>query len=266
MLSPSDSTHSLPMGVSSEATYCGPNSSGSFGLRNFPIVEGYLGPNYERMAWFTADFNRFFKELAANNNKDWFDANRTRYFKSVKEPFEAFTGEVIQRVAKIDPKVKIEPKEAIFRINRDVRFSKDKAPYKLNRSALIAVGGRKDMQSPGIYYELGPEAVRIYGGAYMPDKELLLRIRTRIAKNPAKFKTLCADKDFVKYFGAMQGEKNKLLPPEFKAAAVKEPLLFNKQFYYGAELPAKAVVDPKLPEVFIAHFKAMADMSKFLLE
>ncbi|MGV9012940.1 MAG: DUF2461 domain-containing protein [Flavobacteriales bacterium] len=217
------------------------------------------------MAWFSTDFNRFFKELAANNNKEWFDANRERYFRSVKEPFEAFTGEVIQRVAKLDPRIKITAKEAIFRINRDVRFSKDKAPYKLNRSALIAVGGRKDMQSPGIYYELGPEAVHIYGGAYMPDKVLLQQIRMRIANNPAKFKALCADKAFVKHFGTIQGERNKVMPPEFKTAAVKEPLLYNKQFYFAAELPPKAVVDPKLPEVFIVHYKAMAAMSKFLL-
>ena len=217
------------------------------------------------MAWFTTDFNRFFRELAANNNKDWFDANRARYLRVVKEPFELFTAEMIARVAKIDRKVRIEPKEAIFRINRDVRFSKDKAPYKLNRSALITAGGKKAMDIPGIYYELGPENVCIYGGAYMPDKESLFRIRTNIAKNPAKFKALCADKAFVKHFGAIQGDRNKVLPPEFKAAAIQEPLLFNKQFYYGAELPAKAVVDPKLPELLIAHYKAMTAMNTFLL-
>ena len=217
------------------------------------------------MAWFSPDFNRFFIELAANNNKDWFDANRTRYENVVKKPFEAFVGEMIQRIAKVDPKLRIEPKEAIFRINRDVRFSKDKAPYKLNRSALISAAGRKDMNAPGIYFELGPEAVHIYGGAYMPDKDELLRIRSRIAKDLTKFKKLREDKEFVKYFGAIQGEANKRLPPEFQAAAAKEPVLFNKQFYYGAELPAKAVTSTKLPDALMEHYHAMAAMSKFLL-
>ena len=217
------------------------------------------------MAWFSADFNRFFIELAANNNKDWFDANRTRYEKEVKKPFETFVGEMIQRIAKVDPKLRIAPKEAIFRINRDVRFSKDKAPYKLNRSALISAAGRKEMNVPGIYFELGPEAVRIYGGAYMPDKEALLQIRSRIAKDLAKFKKLREDKAFVKHFSSIQGEANKRLPPEFQAAAAKEPLLFNKQFYFGAELSPKTVTSPKLPDALMEHYHAMSAMSAFLL-
>jgi len=229
------------------------------------MLRWYLGPNYRSMAWFSPDFNRFFIELAANNNKEWFDMNRTRYEKEVKKPFEVFVGEMIQRVAKVDPNVRIGPKEAIFRINRDVRFSKDKAPYKLNRSALITPAGKKDMNAPGIYFELGPEAVRIYGGAYMPDKEALLRIRSRIAKDLPKFKKLQEDKAFVKHFGTVQGEANKRLPPEFQAAAAKEPLLFNKQFYYGAELPPKTVTSPKLPDVLMEHYHAMAAMSAFLL-
>lgn len=217
------------------------------------------------MAWFSPDFNRFFIELAANNNKDWFHANRTRYENVVKQPFERFVGEMITRVAKVDPKVRIEPKEAIFRINRDVRFSKDKAPYKLNRSALISAAGRKDMNAPGIYFELGPEAVRIYGGAYMPDKDALIRIRSSVAKDLTKFRKLREDKDFIKRFGTVQGEANKRLPPEFQAAAAKEPLLYNKQFYYGAELPPKLVTSPKLPDLLMEHYAAMAPMNAFLL-
>lgn len=217
------------------------------------------------MAWFSPDFNRFFIELAANNNKDWFDANRTRYEKEVKNPFETFVSEMIERIAKVDPKIRIGPKEAIFRINRDVRFSKDKAPYKLNRSALITAAGRKDMSTPGIYFELGPEAVHIYGGAYMPDKDALLRIRSRIEKDLPKFKKLRESKEFVKHFGSIQGEANKRLPPELQAAAAREPLLFNKQFYYGAELPPKMVTSPQLPDALMEHYHAMAAMNKFLL-
>jgi uncharacterized protein (TIGR02453 family) len=180
------------------------------------------------MAWFTPDFNRFFKDLAANNNKEWFDAERPRYLRAVKEPFERFTAEMIARVAKLDPQVRIAPKDAIFRINRDVRFSKDKSPYKLNRSALITAGGRKAMSAPGIYFELGPEAVAVYGGAYAPDKEQLWELRDRLTRQPAKFKALYQDKEFKRLFGGIRGERNKVLPAEFKAAGAKEPLLFNK--------------------------------------
>lgn len=217
------------------------------------------------MSWFTPDFHRFFKDLAKNNNKEWFDANRKRYEKSVKKPFEAFVAEVIKRVAKEDPSVRIGSKEAIFRINRDIRFSKDKTPYKMQMSAIVSSAGRKDHGIPGIYFELGPEKVRIYGGRYMPEKEDLYRLREHIAKRMSRFKALRSDKKFVKYFGEIRGEKNKILPPEFKGLVDKEPLIANKQFYYMAELPANVVVDPKLLEIIMDHYKAMKPMNEFLL-
>ena len=133
------------------------------------------------MSFFTADYLDFFKELAANNHKDWFDANRKRYEKSVKDPFKAFVQEMIDRVRAEDSSVQIEPKDAIFRVNRDIRFSKDKTPYKTQMSAIVSPGGKKDKTTPGIYMELGPENLKIYGGAHMLDKEQLLAIRETIA-------------------------------------------------------------------------------------
>lgn len=216
------------------------------------------------MAWFSPDFNRFFIDLAPNNNKEWFDANRKRYEQSVKEPFEAFVSEVIKRVAKVDPKVAITPREAIFRINRDVRFSRDKAPYKSRMSAVVAAGGRKDHSTGGIYFELGPENVAFYGGQYMPDKEQLQLLREHIAANLAQFKKLRTAKAFVDRFEEIQGEKNKVVPKEFKAALAMEPLIANKQFYFMAELPPKTVTDPKLVDILVEHYRAMKPMNDFL--
>ncbi len=216
------------------------------------------------MAWFTDDFNRFFKELAKNNNKDWFDANRKRYEKTVKEPFSGFVLEMIKRIHAVDKAVHIEPKDAIFRINRDIRFSKDKTPYKLNSSAIISSSGRKDHGTPGIYFELGPEHVAIYGGRYQPEPEDLRMIREHIAGNLKKFKTLREDKTFVKLFGTIQGERNKVLPAELRAAAEKEPLLYNKQFYWTSQHPAKLVTDPTLADVLMEHYQAMRPLNAFL--
>lgn len=216
------------------------------------------------MAWFTPDFNRFFIDLAPNNNKEWFDANRKRYEENVKEPFEAFVAEVIKRVAQVDPKVAITPREAIFRINRDVRFSKDKAPYKTRMSAVVAAGGRKDHSSGGIYFELGPENVALYGGQYMPDKEQLQHIREHIAANLTQFRKLRTAKAFVDHFEEIQGERNKVVPKEFKEALISEPLIANKQFYFMAELPPKTVTDPKLVDILMEHYKAMKPMNDFL--
>jgi uncharacterized protein (TIGR02453 family) len=217
------------------------------------------------MAWFDDDYNRFFKELARNNNKEWFDANRKRYEQNVKKPFAAFVLELIKRVHTLDKQVHIEPKDAIFRINRDIRFSKDKTPYKLSCSAIISPGGRKDHSTPGLYFELGPEHVAIYGGRYQPEPEDLRMVRAHIAGNLKKFKTLREDKTFMKLFGSIQGERNKVLPAELKAAAEKEPLLYNKQIYWAAELPAKLVTDPKLADILMDHYRAMRPLNEFLL-
>lgn len=216
------------------------------------------------MAWFTTDYNKFFKDLAKNNNKDWFDANRKRYEASVKKPFEAFVAEAIARIAKHDKAVAIEPKEAIFRINKDIRFSKDKTPYKLEASAIISPAGRKDHSTPGIYFAFGPEATRFYGGCYQPEKEQLLAIREAIMKDGKGFRKAISGKPFVTLFKEVQGEANKVLPPEFKAHAIKEPLIANKQFYVAAEKPAKLVEDAKLMEAFMEHWMAMRPLNEWL--
>lgn len=216
------------------------------------------------MAWFTDDYNRFFKDLAKNNNKEWFDANRKRYEKSVKQPFEAFVAEAITRIAKHDKSVSLDPKEAIFRINRDIRFSKDKTPYKLEASAIISSAGRKDHSVPGLYFALGPESTKLYGGCYMPDKEQLSRIREAIVRDGKGFRKVIGAKSFVTLFGEVQGEANKVLPAEFKAHMAKEPLIANKQFYVCAEKPAKLVTDPKLMEVLMDHWLGMRDFNSWL--
>ncbi|MBK9177127.1 MAG: DUF2461 domain-containing protein [Flavobacteriales bacterium] len=216
------------------------------------------------MAWFTADFNQFFKDLAKNNNKEWFDANRKRYEASVKKPFEAFVVEAIQRIAKHDKSVAIEAKEAIFRINKDIRFSKDKTPYKLEVSAIISPAGRKDHSVPGIYFALGPEAVKFYGGCYQPEKDQLLGIREAIMRDGKGFRKVIEGKPFKALFGSVQGEVNKVLPPVFKAHAAKEPLIANKQFYVAAEKPAKLVTDPKLMDTLMDHWLAMCPFNQWL--
>ena len=95
---------------------------------------------------FEKDFIDFFKELAQNNNKEWFDSNRKRYESSIKKPFKEFISKLISEIQLHDSEVLIEPKDAIFRINRDIRFSKDKTPYKLQTSAIVSAGGRKNRE------------------------------------------------------------------------------------------------------------------------
>lgn len=207
------------------------------------------------MPYFSKDFIEFFKELAANNHKEWFDKNRKRYDREVKEPFKVFISDMLVRMKKEDPNITQEPKDAIFRINRDIRFSKDKTPYKVQMSAAISPGGKKDFASPGLYLELTPEHVRVYGGVYMPDKDQLYNIRNFIVNQPKEFKEAINDKKFKSGYGEIRGEKNKQIPKEFREAAEDQPLIYNKQFYYFTEMKPEVILKENLPDLIMERYR-----------
>lgn len=216
------------------------------------------------MAFFDPDFIQFFKDLAPNNNKDWFDENRSRYEARVREPFKAFVDHMIALLGQENPKLKeLENKQCIFRINRDIRFSKDKTPYKLNVSAAVFVGGKKMYMSEGVYFELGPEHVRIYGGLYELDKDSLLEVREGIAENLEAFKKLYSAREFESTFGTIRGEQNKILPKELKEVGALEPMLYNKQFYYFAEFPPEIILEDNFDAIVANIYKAGRPMEQF---
>ncbi len=217
------------------------------------------------MAFFQKDLLDFFIELAPNNNKDWFDLNRKRYENSVKEPFKKFVNHIISKLAEIDPTFKeLEAKDCIFRINRDIRFSKDKQPYKMQVSAVVSPLGKKSKAINGVYFELGPEHLRVYGGVYEIDKDDLLTVREGIAENIAEFQKTYNNPLFVKTFGELKGEKNKIIPKELKLAAEKEPLIFNKQWYFYTQLEPERILFDNLDETIINCYKAGRPVEEFL--
>jgi len=219
------------------------------------------------MTFFNQDFLQFFMDLAGNNNKDWFDQNRKRYEVNVKDAFKNFVTHIITKLAEEDPAFKeLEASSCIFRINRDIRFSKDKTPYKMNVSAVVTPEGKKSKAINGVYFELGPEHVRVYGGVYEIDKEDLLTVREGIAKNPEKFKKLYSDASFKNVFGEILGEKNKVIPKELKEAAEIEPLIYNKQWYFYKQFDAEVVLSENLDQLIIDCYKAGQQVEKFFNE
>ena len=217
------------------------------------------------MSYFTKDFLKFTKELRKNNNRDWFNKNKTRFIEDVKEPFEVFVQAMIDEYRKVNPSIAVTPKECIFRIYRDTRFSKDKTPYKEHVSAIISPGGRKNMSTPGMYIQMNDIDVRLYSGVYKPDKDQLHKIRTAIASDLKGFKKLISKKAFIDTFGEIRGEKNKRLPKEFMEAAEVQPLIFNKGFYYFASLDPNIVLEKNLPKTLMKHYKVAQPVSDFLM-
>ncbi|HEX8517433.1 MAG TPA: DUF2461 domain-containing protein, partial [Bacteroidia bacterium] len=133
----------------------------------------------------------FLAKLKKNNTKDWFDKNRKEY-DSAKENYKEFLAELILNISKFDPAVKsLEPKDCMFRINRDIRFSNDKTPYKTNIGASIAPGGKKS-DSAGYYIHIQPGASFLAGGVWHPEPPQLNAIRQEIDYNMDEFRKLTA--------------------------------------------------------------------------
>ncbi|EZH71872.1 hypothetical protein ATO12_05710 [Aquimarina atlantica] len=216
------------------------------------------------MHYFTEDFVTFFKELAKNNHKEWFHENKKRYETSIKKPFEVFVDSMIKEIQKLDPTLQVEPKDCVLRINRDIRFSKDKSPYNLHYTAFISSGGRKDKSIPGIFLRFSPEMVGIMGGCFSPSKEQLYKIRTKISKSPNTFRNLLEEKSFVQKFGEIRGETMKRIPKEWQDACKKESLIANKQFYFVGEEAPGLISSNVLVKEMMAYWQTMRPVNEYL--
>lgn len=216
------------------------------------------------MAYLSEDYINFFNELEKNNNKEWFDLNRKRYEKSIKDPFKRLVGELILRINSDDPSIVLEPKNAIFRINRDIRFSKDKTPYKLFNSALINASGKKDKAYPGYYFEVRPDKINVYGGMYQLEKEKLQQVREFLSTNIDEYYDLVNNKDFKNTFGNILGEKNKRIPKEFQEFAKTNEVISNKQFYYTSEIDKKYITSDELLSVLMERYYIGKPVKEFL--
>lgn len=209
------------------------------------------------MSHFKQDFLDFFIELAPNNNKEWFDENRSRYHTSVKEPFEQFVTLLIEKCRTIDKAIPedLTYSQCIFRINRDIRFSKDKTPYKMNRSAVIGPHGKKDHGVPSLYFELGPEHVRLYSGIYKAQPKQIEGVRSFIKKNTSELHKIIENDDFNTHFGEIHGEKYKTVPKEYRELAQTLPLLYHKNWYIYKTYTPETLLAPNLDELFLNDFK-----------
>jgi uncharacterized protein (TIGR02453 family) len=156
---------------------------------------------------------QFLQDLKLNNNREWFQINKERYQKA-KHGFEIFIDQIIPEIRKFDNSIGlITAGDCLFRIYRDVRFSGDKSPYKLNIGAYIARGG-KNSPFAGYYVHIEPGQSMLAGGIYMPQPEMLKRLREEVYYNTAEFKQIIHHKNFVKYFDKLIDEGKLVNPPK----------------------------------------------------
>lgn len=207
---------------------------------------------------------KFLKDLKNNNTKEWFTDNK-KVYEGVKEEFETFIGELIKQIAKFDPEIAdIPPKKAIFRIYRDVRFSKDKSPYKTNIGAHLAAHRSKPHDRAGYYIHIQPGNCFLAGGAYDPGNPWITQIRQEIDYNTKEFKKIINGASFKKYFGEIEGEKLKTAPKGFPKDHPELELLKHKSYLAVHNLSDKDVTSPDFLKHSTTVFKAMKPFDDFL--
>lgn len=207
---------------------------------------------------------KFLKQLSENNNKEWFDAHRKTYENS-KAEFESVVKLVVEKCIEFDNQLLgLEAKKCLFRINKDVRFSKDKSPYKLNMGASINPGGKKSM-IPGYYIHIEPGNSYLAGGCYQPMPEVLAAIRQEIDYNSAELKKILAAKDFKKYFKELsQEDKLKTAPKGYEKTHPDISFLQLKHFIAVHSLKDEEVLHKNFPTYAAKVFKAMYPLNLFL--
>lgn len=209
-------------------------------------------------------YSDFFKELAQNNHKEWFHANKKRYENDVKKPFLNLLENVLQTLTQWDDRIQPDPKKAVFRINRDIRFSKDKSPYNTIMKAGFSAGGRKS-ELPGYYLGIDAENVHVGGGLFMVRPPELKKVRQHIMSSPKKLSNIVEANQFKTAFGRLRGEKAKRIDKELLAAAEKTDLIFHKQFYAFAEFPiAPFYGSDDLAAEILAHFEHIRPLNNYL--
>jgi uncharacterized protein (TIGR02453 family) len=163
----------------------------------------------------------FLRDLRANNNREWFNANKDRYL-AEKAKFEDFVNALIHELGEVDERLRgLSAKDCTFRIYRDTRFAKDGAdPYKTNMGASFNPKGKK-IQAPGCYFHCEPDGIFFGGGLYMPEKDALAAIRKEISEFGDDVQAILDAPAFKKYYGGLSTELSLKKPPKGFDAAHK---------------------------------------------
>jgi uncharacterized protein (TIGR02453 family) len=205
----------------------------------------------------------FLTDLSENNNRDWFKTNKD-YYEEARGEFISMVENLIPALAVTNPLIgNLAVKDTIFRIYRDVRFSKDKSPYKTAFGAYIAPGGRKSML-PGHYFHIEPGNCFVAGGSHNPQSDHLKSIRSEIYYKSSEFNSIINEDDFVKLFGELIGDKLKRPPIGFPTDFDDIELLKFKEYIVIHKFDDKTVERLDFLNLAVAVFEKMNPFIEFL--
>jgi uncharacterized protein (TIGR02453 family) len=215
---------------------------------------------------------KFLRALSRNNRREWFEANRERYELEVKRPLKILVEEVDARLGVIAPEIVGNPKRSVFRIYRDVRFSKDKSPYKTNAAAWFyhrdaghAVGTAAVHGGAGFYFQIAPKECEVAGGIWMPPTAALKTLRMAIADDHDELQSILGQTAFRRAFGKLSEEAMlKRTPRGFNPDHPAAALLRYKSFTVSRPLSEAEVLSPRLPDIVAKRYATMLPFVRWL--
>lgn len=207
---------------------------------------------------------KFLKDLRQNNNKPWFDENKTQY-QHAKEDFETLVQQIIDGLGRMDANLEgLKVKDCVFRIYKDVRFSKDKTPYKANMGASFSRGGKKSPYA-GYYFHLEPGGNSFAGGGiWMPEAPVIKKIRQEIDYNFSEFQGVVGQKEFIRYFGKVNGDTLKTAPQGYHEDNPAIAYIKLKSLVTTHNITDDAATQPTLVRDILRTFAVMQPFVNFL--
>ena len=207
----------------------------------------------------------FLTELAQNNNSAWFAAHKVEY-QAAKNEFEKLCAAILAELSLLYGNFSfVKPKDCMFRINRDVRFSKNKAPYKNCFSAYFAEGGKKSAKQ-GFYLQIEPQQSFLGGGAFDTSPEMLYKLRQEISYEPEKFKKVLENKKFRQCFPELLGKQLKTAPKGYEKDHPQIELLRFTQLYVLHRYEDEDIQEESFVDLFITHCQLLKPFADLLDE
>ncbi|WP_169569251.1 DUF2461 domain-containing protein [Sneathiella limimaris] len=216
---------------------------------------------------FSKDLIKFYEDLVQNNNRDWFQKNKQRYREVALLPMCDFIEAFAPYLEDIAPYYIADPRPnggSVFRIHRDVRFSRDKKPYKEHLACQFRHQAGKDAHAPGFYLHIDLEGVRFGGGLWLPPAPKLAKIRAAIDEKPDQWHAITSEPSIMQEFGSVQGDGLKTAP---KGYAKDHPDIIDlrrKTFFLMKRVPVETIFQPDFLEVVANSYRTASPFMKFM--
>lgn len=208
----------------------------------------------------------FFRDLKANNNREWFEAHKEVYTEKVKQPMEALCALVSSEMTRFAPAYATEPKRALFRIYRDTRFSNDKTPYKDHAGVLLWRNDLGKNTSAAYYFAISDKSLGVAGGLYGPEPDQLKAVRSYLLEHHERFHKLVTNRSLVTALGSLQGAKLSRPPKGFMPQTPGVEYIKMKGWYFYIEIDGKLATGPKVVDEIVSRFRKVAPVVEFLNE